>query len=338
MSHLLPSHLPPHLEPFVLNPIPRPPTLPAWPSCLPARPPAGHQQLIPLVEVSLAIMRLSCERFFSLLAVRCVCVWPCGVATAAGLPPPHCLLSAPLTPGPAGAAPRCLLPLLCSGLTSMLGVWRWCLPACLQVFVGFLLYHDPPPHARRVIRTVAAFSAVFQVGSRRTPGVPPPGAPCAWLPAVCPLLLHAVCGDTAAPCACMHPQALSSRATPPCLPACPCLPAHACLPIPARAPPSHPPLQRLVIHSFPAICACLPDGLLPDLTAFPPCSAWSYTPSPQSAGPTAPAPSSPPLCRSSSGQGEAHCSALLCNALLCNAVRCSALPASCPALLCLPPA
>jgi hypothetical protein len=33
---------------------------------------ADHHRLIPLVEVSLAIMRLSCERFFSLLAVSAV--------------------------------------------------------------------------------------------------------------------------------------------------------------------------------------------------------------------------------------------------------------------------
>ncbi|KAL4421914.1 hypothetical protein ABPG77_005198 [Micractinium sp. CCAP 211/92] len=57
-----------------------------------------HHRLIPLVEASLAIMRLSCERFFSLLAV----------------------------------------------------------------FLGFLLFRDPPPAAQRAIRVVAAFAAVFQ--------------------------------------------------------------------------------------------------------------------------------------------------------------------------------
>ncbi|PSC68550.1 E3 ubiquitin-ligase synoviolin [Micractinium conductrix] len=57
-----------------------------------------HKRLIPLVEVSLAIMRLSCERFFSLLAV----------------------------------------------------------------FLGFLLFRDPPPAAQRAIRVVAAVAAVFQ--------------------------------------------------------------------------------------------------------------------------------------------------------------------------------
>lgn len=34
---------------------------------------ADHRHLIPLVELSLAIMRLSCERFFSLLAVSSCC-------------------------------------------------------------------------------------------------------------------------------------------------------------------------------------------------------------------------------------------------------------------------
>ncbi|KAL4437436.1 hypothetical protein ABPG75_004575 [Micractinium tetrahymenae] len=57
-----------------------------------------HHRLIPLVEASLAIMRLSCERFFSLLAV----------------------------------------------------------------FLGFLLFRDPPPAAQVAIRVVAAFAAVFQ--------------------------------------------------------------------------------------------------------------------------------------------------------------------------------
>ncbi|EFN60184.1 hypothetical protein CHLNCDRAFT_133698 [Chlorella variabilis] len=60
---------------------------------------ADHHRLIPLVEISLAIMRLSCERFFSLLAV----------------------------------------------------------------FLGFLLYRDPPRYAQRLIRAVAAIAAVFQL-------------------------------------------------------------------------------------------------------------------------------------------------------------------------------
>ena len=52
-----PPALPPRPKPASRPPLPRP--------CS-----SDHKRLIPLVEVSLAIMRLSCERFFSLLAVR----------------------------------------------------------------------------------------------------------------------------------------------------------------------------------------------------------------------------------------------------------------------------
>ena len=44
---------------------------------------ADHKALIPLVELSLAIMRLSCERFFSLMAVSgaaVCCAVPCRAA------------------------------------------------------------------------------------------------------------------------------------------------------------------------------------------------------------------------------------------------------------------
>ena len=33
----------------------------------------------------------------------------------------------------------------------------------MQVYLCFLIFHDPPPFAQLVARTIAAFTAVFQV-------------------------------------------------------------------------------------------------------------------------------------------------------------------------------
>ena len=61
-----------------------------------------HVSLIPLVELSLAIMRLSCERFFSLVAVRMGGAPPAalalGAVTGESVSPPLVLKPHPTLP------------------------------------------------------------------------------------------------------------------------------------------------------------------------------------------------------------------------------------------------
>ena len=127
--------------------------------------------------------------------------------------------------------------------------WWDVAPVCLQVFVGFLLYHDPPPYARRVIRTVAALSAVFQVGPTALRIEFPACSAlllAAWLPAA-----HTCCIPSAA----MRQPRSPARHVRRCGNSAR---LHGPLPIPLR--PSS--LQRLVIYSFPAICWAYGAGAL----------------------------------------------------------------------------
>lgn len=128
-----------------------------------------HRALIPLVEASLAVMRLSCENFFSLAAVSpgCALTLRCAVLCSGEA---WCCAAAPvqLTWWPAngtGAHERAGV----KGGAGDLARQRHKLSrpayllASLQVFAGYLVFRDPPPLAQRAIVGVARLSHAFQV-------------------------------------------------------------------------------------------------------------------------------------------------------------------------------
>ena len=142
---------------------------------------ADHRHLIPLVELSLAIMRLSCERFFSLLAVSALCTSAPNPSALSGLLLACCrwlgkqhlpavfasaLLSFFAVYGPRRLAlgqMKCIRYVLHASPSIQGSCPRH---VCPQVFLGFLAFHDPPPAAQRAIRVISLFASVFQARRR----------------------------------------------------------------------------------------------------------------------------------------------------------------------------